>query len=339
MQITPKSGPEILPTTNAQVSSRDKAVAFLQKQMQSSASPAPVNNPNNISPEELSAVKPQENGRSNTSESATSSVEEPKAETKAPEAKEDPISTQYANLARKEKALRARALQQDQALKAKEAAIAAKEAELKAKESEYSNKYISKDRLSQDTLNALADAGLTYDQITELMLNQQDPQKVERQQYEKKLEAKIKDLEDKQLEIQRKAESQQTDAYKQAINQIKSDTKKLVFASPEFETIKETNSVDDVVELIERTFKQDGTLLTVEDAAKQVEDYLVEEAFKLTKLKKIQQRLAPALKPAEVKQEPTKQPQTMKTLTNAVSSSGKLSTRDRAIAAFKGELK
>ena len=141
------------------------------------------------------------------------------------------------------------------------------------------------------------------------------------------------------MEIQTKSENQQTDAYKQAITQIRSDTKKLVTASEEFEAIANTNSVDDVVELIERTFKQDGTLLTVEEAAKQVEDYLVEEAFKLTKLKKIQQRLATAQKPAEPKLEPTKQPQTMKTLTNAVSSPGKLSVRERAIAAFKGELK
>jgi hypothetical protein len=93
------------------------------------------------------------------------------------------------------------------------------------------------------------------------------------------------------------------------------------------------------VELIERTFKQYGVLLSVEDAAKQVEDYLVEEAFKLTKLKKIQQRLAPAQKPVEAKLEPQKQPQTLKTLTNAVSSSGRVSVRERAIAAFKGQLK
>jgi hypothetical protein len=335
MKIEPKSGPSATPSTTVNQSARDRAIALLSGASSGNDQATPVASPNNVSIEELSAVS----GQANTDRETTNSVESLPAESKATESapKEDPISTQYANLARKEKQLRAKALQQEQAYKAKEAAIAAKEAELKLKESEYSTKFISKDKLNQDTLNALADAGLTYDQITELMLNQQDPQKMERQQYEKRLEAKIKELEDKQLAAERKAESQQSESYKQAIAQIKSDVTRLV-DSPEFETIKETNSIADVVELIERTFKQDGVLLTVEDAAKQVEEYLVEEAFKLTKLKKIQQRLTSAKAP-EVKQEPPKTATTMKTLTNAVSSSGKLSVRDRAIAAFKGELK
>jgi hypothetical protein len=336
MKIEPKSGPTIPTPVNTSLAGRERAIAILTGQ--ASGQSAPVANANSVAPEELSAVKPQETGRINSSESSTESVESVAAE-KPETAKEDPISTQYANLARKEKQLRARVRQQEEALKAKEAAITAKEAELKAKESEYSSKYISKDRLTQDTINALAEAGLTYDQITELMLNQPDVNKAQQLAYEKKLEAKLKEIEDKQLELQKKSESQQTEAYRQAVAQIKSDTKRLVDSSEEFETVRETNSVDDVVELIERTFQKDGILLTVEEAAKQVEEYLVEEAFKLTKLKKIQQRLAPAEKQAEPKQEPTKQPSTMKTLTNAVAASGKLSARDRAIAAFKGDLK
>lgn len=342
MQISPKEGPTTISPAGATSSKRDAAIASLSKAMAANASApqAPVNplsahapqlNQNSISPEDSLALK---SGRSDLSVETESEV--PPTEVTKAATPEDPISTQYANLARKEKAIRAKALQQEQAYKAKEAAMLAREEAFKAKEAEYQSKYISKDKLSQDTLNALADAGLTYDQITELMLNSNSPERKQQSDYEKRLDAKLAELERKQADGVKAQQEQQTQAYQQAIKQIKSDTTSLVTSDPNFETIKETNSIDDVVELIERTFKQDGILLSVEDAAKQVEDYLVEEAFKLTKLKKIQQRLTPA-KPAEVQQEPPKQPQTLKTLTNAVASSGKLSVRDRAIAAFKGQ--
>ncbi len=330
MRIEPKAGPTATPSTTPPSGARERAIALLSS---APTAHAPQLNQNAISPEDSLAVKAPSGGQTDPNVETKSEVE-PKEETKAPE---DPISTQYATLARKEKALRAKVLQQEQGLKAKEAALLAKEEAFKAKEAEYQSKYISKDRLSQDTLNALADAGLTYDQITELMLTQNSPERKAQSEYEKRLDAKIAEFEKKQLDSQKANEEQKTQAYQQAIKQIKTDATNLVTSDPNFETIKETNSINDVVELIERTFKQDGVLLSVEDAAKQVEEYLVEEAFKLTKLKKIQQRLTPA-KPAEVQQEPNKQPPTLKTLTNAVGSSGKLSVRDRAIAAFKGQL-
>ena len=145
MKIESQSGPSVISPTGAQsqiqMSARERAIAML------SAQPASVNQ-NNVSPEEVAVAKPSESGQNATIEEKSTA---PLADTKAPE---DPISTQYANLARKEKALRARVMQQEQAIKAKEAAFLAKEEALKAKESEYQSKYISKDRLSQDTLNA-----------------------------------------------------------------------------------------------------------------------------------------------------------------------------------------
>jgi hypothetical protein len=73
-----------------------------------------------------------------------------------------------------------------------------------------------------------------------------------------------------------------------------------------------------------------------------VEDYLVDEAVKLANIGKIKKRLstAPAVPAKTEKQTPTnKQPQTMKTLTNATASTRQLSARERALLAFKGELK
>jgi phosphopentomutase len=116
----------------------------------------------------------------------------------------------------------------------------------------------------------------------------------------------------------------------------------LVKNDPNFEAIRASGkgAVKQVVQLIERTFDQDGILLTVEEAAQAVEDHLVEEATKLTRIGKIQQRLAANAKTAQKPVQTTGQsPQASKTLTNTMSTARPLSARERALLAFKGELK
>ena len=212
----------------------------------------------------------------------TPNVESPKEELKAETtSSEEPLSSQFAILARQQKALRAKAIAQENAAKQRELEFKAKEDALRAKELEYQSKYISKDKLSQDTLQALADAGVSYEQITNLMLSQNNPQDAARMASEKELRDELKAIKEAQENLRKDSERQQTESYNQALNQIKIEATNLVKMDPSFETIKETNSVGDVVDLIERTFKEDGILLTVEEAAKEVEDYLIEEAMKI----------------------------------------------------------
>ncbi|CAM6005207.1 unnamed protein product [Sphagnum balticum] len=285
-------------------------------------------NQNNVSPENLSAVQ------NNTVETPV----EPEA--KSPPVSEEPaLSSQYAVLARKEKALRAKAQQQEQALKAREAALAAKEAEITAKAQADLSKYIPKDRFQEDPLQALLDAGVTYEQLTERLLNQPQDTFTNSPAY-KRMEAKIAELEGKTTKVAKSYEEQQSQQYQQALQQITNETKNLITSDPiNYEAIAATGSVGDVVELIEKTFKEDGVLLSVEEAAKEVEEYLAEEATKLARLKKIQQRLAPKTPPQQSGTKPQPQQQTLKTLTNSVGTGGKLSARERALLAFKGELK
>lgn len=258
-----------------------------------------------------------------------------------PEATEKALSPQYAALARKEKALRS----QVQQLKAQQAAFKAEQDAFKATSQAPSSsfdesKYIPKDRLKSETLAVLAEEGISYDEITNAILNRpsSDPAMLAAIQ---KLENQIKAQADAQAKATKAQEDSQTQAYKQAVHQITTDAKALVATDPAFEMIQGTGSVKDVVELIERTFKEDGILLSVEDAAKEVEEYLVEEAFKLTRLNKIQQRLKPATPTPEAPKQAApeaKQQQGMKTLTNAVGSSRPLTARERAILAFQGKL-
>ncbi len=328
--------------TNTQTAqdARQRAIARLTQ--------APVQDANNVQPEELGALKTPSHPLEAVAASSEQEVVEPKAELdESPAAEvekktEDPLSSQYAQLARREKALRAKAQQQDLVYKQREDALKAKEAELAAKDAEYSTGYISKARLKSNTLQALEEAQVSYDEVTQQLINNQNPLDPRVQSMLEKQEAKIAKLE-AELETGKKGQAeQQTQAYQAAIKQIETDVKALVKTDPAFEAVKATNSISDVVELIERTYKEEGTLLSVEEAAQLVEDHLLAEIDKLTKIEKVKSRFSP--KPAAQSEtqaqspsKPTPQQQPMKTLTNANSSTRQLTSRERALLAFKGE--
>ncbi len=345
--VAPKAAPASqAPHPSAQGASdrRAKAIAMI------SGVQAP--DPHTAPPVE--AAKPRLDASSpdpvqNTISETPPEVVEAAAPAKAPE---EPLSSQYAQLARKEKALRSQAQQ----VKAQNDALAAREAAIKAKESELNgDSYIKKDRISTETLKVLEEAGLSYEQITQMMLNGPSQEAQQQASMISKLEAKIAALEEGQNKTTKNFEDSQKNAYTQAVNQIRNEAKRAVYTNPEYETIKETNSVNDVVDLITQTFENGldeahpkGTLLTVDEAAVMVEEHLAEEAFKLTNLSKIKKRLAAATvatvpsttsgKLAD-KTSGEKQPATMKTLTNRDGTARKLSASERAVLVFRGELK
>jgi hypothetical protein len=258
----------------------------------------------------------------------------------SPETQEDPLSSKYAEFARREKALLAKA----QALKAKEDAIKAKEAE---HSSGFVDKRSFKDRLQRDAYEAFQDLGVSYDEIAQAILSQPKDDYAYRS-----LQSKLSELEQKQQETQSKFEERQNQALEQALNQIRFDVKALITRDPSYEMIREGQQEEAVTELIKETFDQQGIVLGVEEAAAQVENYLIEEAMRWAKMKKIQEKLmpAPSLEAAQKPQLANARAQenspvaTAKTLTNAqaaTSSKPKLTERERrerAMLAFKGML-
>lgn len=347
MNIQPKAGPAVLTppsaTTNSSAAAEAKAraVAMLTgaNSAPQQAQTHPVSNPTSISPEEASLVRKSSESVNSGQDHPIESPKEAPAETA--ESSEPSLSDKYAMLARREKALRAKAQAQEQAIKAREAALVEREAKLSQQQpsSQFDeSKYVPRDRLAKDPLSALVEAGLTSDQITELLLNAPKADDLSRDKTVLELKAELKAIRDAQEKAHKASEDRQHQSYQQAINQIRLETKNLVSSDPEFETIKETGSIDDVVDLIKQTFDKDGILLTVEEAAREVESYLIEEATKLTKIKKIQQRLNQSAKPPEAAK-PVSQPTGAKTLTNNMGVARQLSARERAILAAKGELK
>lgn len=340
MRVVPQAAPSVPQPVPSGTDTRAKAIAkFNQVTAEMKQQSNPVPNPTQIAPEEMAAIIPPAMPESDEGDNTEPQV----AETTAPsEAPKEPLSAQHLALVRREKALRMKAQQQEQALKAREDALKAREEALTSKDSEYKTNYIPKDLVKKNTLQVLSDAGVSYEELTQQILNQgtMDPRT---ESMIGKLQAEIESLKQANETSQKNSQTQQQQAYDAAVRQIRQDAKTLINSDPAFETVKLTNSIPDVVELITKTYEEDGTLLSVEDAAQQVEDYLIEEAIKLTKINKIRQRLQPAGQPAKSNvQSPAstpKQQQPMKTLTNQNASSRQLSARERALLAFKGELK
>ena len=230
-------------------------------------------------------------------------------------------------------------------LEAKEAELAAREAALaKTPANTFDPKeYIPKSRFKEDLVQLAAEQGMTYDEITQQFVNapQRNPH------YENlisELKAEINALKQGVETTNKSIQEQQTQSYKAAIDQIRQDVKAAVARDPAYETVKATNSVNDVVELIERTWNEEKRVMPVEEAIEEVENYLIDEALKLTRIEKIKKRISAnggqvQATNSTAKPNNPQQPQQMKTLTNATSSTRQLSAKERAVLAFRGELK
>jgi len=355
MKLTPVTGPGAVRdlSTPEHVRTQRAVEAFKKGSPLKAEAPTtgniqetPVADPNNISAEELSALNVQSEPIAEEQELQADSDNSTDVEVTEPEKpKEDPaLSRQFAQLARQERALRAKQQQLDQAHKAREAALIEREKALEGRSNFNPDDYIPKSRLKQDALSVLEAEGITYDQITERAMNRQPVDPVLQNTIED-LKAQIQELKAKTSTVEKSYQEQQTNSYQAAIKQINADAVALVKANPvEYEAIHKTGTVKQVVKLIEDTFNKDGILLTVEEAAQEVENYLVEENYKMaSNIDKIKKRMATAnasQSKSEVKTQASKAVTPgMKTLTNATASSRQLSAKERAILAFKGELK
>jgi len=356
MNIKPVASPhQVAPTQSSPQAQRDakaRAVAAFEANNppQSNANPDPasrvVGNATAVQAEELGAIRQYSQGQPGTDEvQGTADTVQPATRTSGEQAKDPALSRQFALLARQERQARLQREQANREIKAREQALSAKEAELNAKFSAQPDlsKYIPRDRLKEDALSVLDEAGISYEALTQQILGRQ-PTDPRVQATISKLEAKIAQLEEANEQSQKSAVESQQAQYNAAVKQIEMDVKAMVDSDPEFETIKAAKQTREVVKLITETYKKDGILLSNEEAAKAIEEELISRALSYTKIGKIQKRLAQNSTPAKtqasqpVSQSKAESQPQMKTLTNAASSTRKLSAKERAILAFKGEL-
>lgn len=169
------------------------------------------------------------------------------------------LSPQLTALARKQQKLQ----QEIQAQRDKEADWAKKEAD-------YVPKSDFKAKLQQNAAEALKDLGTDYDELTRLLLEQQNgPDPV------KALESKLERLEKSQEENVNKQ-------YEATIKQYKAEADSLVAKDPKkYFLINKEGQQEAIVQHIVETWQENpDQVLTVEEAASEIEDFLREEAKK-----------------------------------------------------------
>lgn len=260
-------------------------------------------------------VSPQQSQEKSQASEPTKAQAPEQAPAQEVKAEPEKLSPQFAALARKEKALRLEARR-----------IKLEREEVKAEKDKFKTQdYIPKDRLTKETLQVLAEAGLSQDQIAQLLLNNPTPI-APKDPTISKLEAQVAELMDKLSKTETDFKDNQTKAYDQAVNQIRNDVKLMIDSDPSYETIKARNLQESVVKHIERTFHEDGVMLTNEQAAQEVEEALREETKRLTSLS----YMKPEPVPQAPKQETQMKQQPVRTLTHdMVSSSNKQSLNQK----------
>ena len=199
-----------------------------------------------------------------------------------PEQAEKPkelLSTQFAALAKKEKM----ALQRQ-----REAESKLKEAEEKLKLYEqFENK---KKTAKSNPLEFLSEAGLTYDEITEFMINGGAKAKDKTEELEEKFNQFVSRKEKEEQErIEKEKEALKAQEQKVMAEFQKSLNKFIEDNQDKYELINLYNAQELVIATIEQHFENKNEILSNERAAELVEAHLEEEAKKLANSKKFSQ--------------------------------------------------
>ena len=224
-----------------------------------------------------------------------------------------PLSPQFAALAKQRRALQV------------------KERELQEREKALSTKPSTQEgsvdlaRLKSEPLSVLLEAGVTYEQLTEAILADQNGNSSQIRALEAKLSA-LEEGVDQKLTAREQAQKQA------ALTEMQREAQHLIAEGEEFELVRETGSLKKVMALIEKTYDETGEVLTVREALSEYENALLERNTKLAGLPKVQSRLAPSAPP----QRPAGQ---MRTLTARDTAVPPMTAKQRAIAAFNGNLR
>ena len=272
-------------------------------------------------------VQPGAAGKPSTTELNPAPKEQIQAVTKTEEngqpntIKEEPnpaavtLSPQLTALARKEQAFR----KQEQAFKTQQAEFKAKQEAFEKSQSEFSTLSKAKERLAANDYSVLDELGVSYEQYTNYLLNKGEGETPENKAITE-LRNELNGIKTQQEEQETKRKESIDKQYAETIKQYEKGIAELVAKDPEYDSIKEMKAEAHVLQHILDTFNEDGETLTIEQAAKEIEEFIEEDALAMSKLKKIQAKIQP---PAEEKKQVLQPPkQALKTLTNQVAAQG-----------------
>lgn len=250
--------------------------------------------------EQIQAItKTEENGQPNIIKEETS----PAAVT---------LSPQLTALARKEQAFR----KQEQAFKAQQAEFKAKQDAFEKSQTEFASLSKTKERLTAEDYSVLDELGVSYEKWTNYLLNKDTPEATENKAISD-LREELKTVKTQQEEAEAKRQEGVDKQYAATVKEYEKGISALVSSDPEYTSIKERKAEAHVLQHILDTFNEDGETLTIEQAAKEIEDAIMADAEEAMSLSKLKAKIQPV---AEEKKQLAPPKQVLKTLTNQVAS-------------------
>jgi len=203
-------------------------------------------------------------------------VNEVKPEVAIPEKKES-LSSQFAALAKKEK----RILSERQSLEAQNK-------ELSEKLQKYEQFEAKKKNAKLNPLDFLSEAGLTYDELTQFMLNGgKAPQKDKATELEEKLNEFMSNAENEKKQREENEIKKLQEDEQKAIQQFKDSVKKQLGDKKDtYELINLYDAQDLVISTIEAHYEKTQQILDTDTAADLVEKHLEDEVKKLANARK-----------------------------------------------------
>ena len=239
----------------------------------------------------------------------------PKVESES-EKKESLLSPQFSALAKRERAI----LKRHQELKALEQSFSEREQRLKSFEE-------LKARAKENPLKFIEESGLTYDEITQKVLgqnnstNQASPQESSLNEVRDQMRQFMEEQRARDERLKLETETQTKAQLEETIENFKSDLNEFIDQNLEtYELTKQFNAQNLVFDTIEAHYEKTGKVLAMQEAADLVEKYLEDEAERLSKTKKFSSKFLNKPSSDTQRQELSQSTQP-KTLTNQATSS------------------
>jgi hypothetical protein len=212
-------------------------------------------------------------------------VEVPKVEVPK---QEDFLAPKFAALTRKEKEVRAR----EAALKARETEASKRWAEIESKSKSVAETEAGLlAEMKRNPLKFMEKHGLSFDQMTEMQLNEQNPtpqMMIERMKAE--LDEKYsKELAELKGSLTAKEKAAQDQAVERAVSEYKASISTFIKENAEtYELVANNDATDLMFETAENFYQQTGQVPDLSKLAAAVEEHLEEQAREIFKLKKFQ---------------------------------------------------
>lgn len=265
--------------------------------MQEQGTPAPVAEAPAVETEVVAEGTIVEAAPASEGEQPPEKVEEqPKVEEKPSEA-DQRLAQKFAALSRKEKQIRDRERQMQSQMAQLQQQLEA----LKAQQSEVEKYKSMPERLRKQPAEVLKEAGITSEQLTEMLLNGGKPTAdMERSELESKVMSEVQAL---RKYIEEKEAKEAAERLEAATQGFQAEIVDFVNKTEDYELIRANNGTDLVYNVIESHFEQTqnetgkGEILSIKEAADLVENYYLEEAKKLLDRNKVKKLVQPQTPP------------------------------------------